>query len=78
MLQLLFSNDLNTTGDRVEVTVAGATWILDDWQPDAINLTVQFTATSSSVVTTFAPGAGSTGESGRAVLNGYVIHQMSP
>ncbi|MEZ5418324.1 MAG: LamG-like jellyroll fold domain-containing protein [Vicinamibacterales bacterium] len=77
-LQLLFSNDLNTTGDRVEVTVAGATWILDDWRPDAINLTVQFTATSSSVVTTFAPGAGSTGESGRAVLNGYVVHQMSP
>jgi hypothetical protein len=77
-LQLLFSNDLNTTGDRVEVTVEGTTWILDDWQPDAINLTVQFTASSSSVVTTFAPGVGSTGESGRAVLNGYVIHEMVP
>ncbi len=75
-LQLLFSNDLNTTSDRVEVTLEGETWILDDWQPDAINLTAQFTATSSSVVTTFEPGAGSTGESGRAILNAYVLHEI--
>ena len=77
-LQLLFSNDVNSTGDRVEVTVEDTTWILDDWQPDAINLVAQFTATSTSVVTAFAPGAGSTGESGRAVLNGYVLHDMTP
>jgi len=73
-LQLLFSNDLNTTGDRVEVTVEGETWILDDWQPDAINLIANFTASSPSVVVTFAPATGSTGESGRAVLNAYAIH----
>ena len=77
-LQLLFSNDVNFTGDRVEVTVEDTTWILDDWQPDAINLVAQFTATSTSVVTTFAPGAGSTNESGRAVVNGYVLHDMTP
>ena len=74
-LQLLFSNDLNTTGDRVEVTVEGETWILDDWQPGAINLIANFTASSPSVVVTFAPGVGSTGESGRAVLNAYAIHE---
>jgi MBG domain len=77
-LQLLFSNDLNPTGDRVNVTVQGATWVLDDWRPNPINLTVQFTATSTSAVVTFAPGAGSTVDSGRAVLNGYVIHRMTP
>ena len=77
-LQLLFSNDVNSTGDRVEVTVEDTTWILDDWQPDAINLTAQFTASSTSVVTTFTPGVGSTGETGRAVLNGYIIHDMTP
>jgi hypothetical protein len=77
-LQLLFSNDLNPTGDRVNVTVQGATWVLDDWQPNPINLTVQFTATSPSAVVTFAPGAGSGVDTGRAVLNGYVIHQMTP
>jgi uncharacterized protein YjbI with pentapeptide repeats len=73
-LQLLFSNDLNTTGDRVEVTVEGETWILDDWQPNAINLSAQFIASGPSVEVTFAPGVGSTGESGRAVLNAYAIH----
>ena len=77
-LQLLFSNDVNSTGDRVDVTVEDSTWVLDDWQPGAINLIAQFTATSSSVVTTFMPGVGSTNESGRAVLNGYVIHDMTP
>ena len=77
-LQLLFSNDLNATGNRVNVTVQGATWVLDDWQPNPVNLTVQFTATSPSAVVTFAPGAGSDVDSGRAVLNGYVIHQMTP
>ncbi len=76
-LQLLFSNDLNTTGDRVEVTVEGRTWILDDWQPDAINLIANFTASSSSVTVTFAPGVGSTGESGRAVLNAYALHEAA-
>lgn len=74
-LQLLFSNDLNTTGDRVEVTVEGETWILDDWQPDAINLTTEFTASGPSVTVSIAPGVGSTGESGQAVLNAYVIHE---
>jgi len=74
-LQLLFSNDLNTTGDRVDVTIDGVTWVLDDWQPGAVNLIANFTASSSTVTVTFAPGAGSTGESGRAVLNGYALHE---
>ncbi|MGB5740012.1 MAG: hypothetical protein WBM54_11730, partial [Woeseia sp.] len=75
-LQLLFSNDHNSTGNNVEVTVEGETWKLNGWQPNAINLTARFTATSSSVVTSFAPGVGSDSQSGRAVLNAYVIHEM--
>ena len=75
-LQLLFSNDLNSTGDRVEVTVEGETWILDDWQPGAINLTARFTATGSTVVTRLHRALARLAESGRAVLNAYVIHEM--
>ena len=73
-LQLLFSNDVNPTGNEVEVTVEGETWILDDWQPGAINLIANFNASSPSVVVTFAPATGSDGTSGRAVLNAYAIH----
>lgn len=77
-LQLLISNDLNSTGDRVEVTIQGETWMLDDWQPDAVNLIANFTAAGPSVDVTFTPGTGSTTESGRAVLNAYAIHEASP
>ncbi|MEL6868369.1 MAG: LamG-like jellyroll fold domain-containing protein [Pseudomonadota bacterium] len=76
-LQLLFSNDLNETGNNVEVTVEGETWLLDNWQPDAINLSIDFTATGTSVDVVFTGGPGSTIGSGRGVLNAYVLHDIT-
>jgi len=79
-LQLLFSNDLNLTGNNVSVSIQGDTYVLDDWQDNAINLRAEFVASSSSVVVTFQPGPtyvpGSfpAEEPGRAVLNGYALH----
>lgn len=83
-LQLLFSNDLNLTGNNIAVTVEGKTHVLDDWQDDAINLITEFTATGPTVVITFEPGPGFVAgdfpadEPGRAVLNGYALHDLSP
>jgi hypothetical protein len=79
-LQLLFSNDLNFTGNNVAVSIQGDTYVLDDWQDNAINLRAEFVASSPSVVVTFQPGPtyvpGSfpADEPGRAVLNGYALH----
>lgn len=78
-LQLLLSNDTNSTADNIEVTVEGATWEgLNSWQPDAINLTVEFTASGSSVAVVMTGGPNSTSESGRGILNSYAIHDLSP
>ncbi|MGB5258752.1 MAG: hypothetical protein WBN44_15970, partial [Woeseiaceae bacterium] len=80
-LQLLFSNDLNLTGNEVAVTVHGETYVLKGWQDKAINLQVEFTARSSSVVVGFAPGPDYVpgppfNEPGRAGLNGYALHDI--
>ena len=81
-IQLLFSNDLNLTGNEIAVTVQGETYVLKDWQDDAINLQVEFTARSSSLTVGFAPGPDyvqgsvATDAPGRAVLNGYAIHDI--
>lgn len=82
-LQLLFSNDLNLTGNNIQVSLEGATWVLDDWQDDAINLTSAFTASNTSVVVTFqpgpdyVPGSDPFDEPGRAVLSAYALHDIS-
>ncbi len=77
-LQMLFSNDINNTGNNVEVTVEGETWLLDSWKPDPINLSTEFTATGTTVDIVFTGGPGSSSESGRAVLNAYVVHDITP
>jgi len=78
-LQLLFANDLNTTGNEVDVTIDGTVYSLSGWQPGAINLSASFIASSTDVTVTFAPGAGATPpfsfENGRAILSGYVLHE---
>ncbi len=48
-LQLLFSNDLNGTANDIGVTIQGTTWLLNAWQPNAINLTAEFTAAGAAV-----------------------------
>jgi uncharacterized protein YjbI with pentapeptide repeats len=79
-LQLLFSNDLNLTGNNIAISVQGDTYVLDNWQDDAINLRVEFVASSPTVVVTFQPGPSYVpgsfpfDEPGRAVLNGYALH----
>ena len=81
-LQLLFSNDVNLTGDNIAVSLEGKTYVLDGWQNNAINLKTEFTATGTSVVVTFQPGptfvAGQFpgDEPGRAVLNAYALHEL--
>jgi hypothetical protein len=79
-LQLLFSNDVNLTGNNVAISVQGDSYVLDDWQPNAINLRVEFVASSTSVDVTFQPGPSfvpgtfPADEPGRAVLNAYALH----
>jgi hypothetical protein len=79
-LQLLFSNDLNLTGNNIAVSLQGDTYVLDDWQTAAINLTAEFVASGSSAVVTFQPGPTFIpgtfpfDEPGRAILNAYVLH----
>ncbi len=77
-LQMLFSNDVNATADNVEVTVEGATWLLNGWQPQPINLSVVFTATGSSVDIVMTGGVGATATTGRGILNGYALHEITP
>jgi hypothetical protein len=77
VLQLLFSNDQNITGNNVDITIDGTTHRLDDWQTDAINLTAEFTASSSTVLVTFsAPLDGQTGSARRAIVNAYALHLL--
>ena len=73
-LQLLFSNDKNTTGNDVIVSLLGANFALNDWQPSAVNLIIGFVANAETVFVGF-DGPDST--PGRAVLNGYALHQVS-
>lgn len=70
-LQLLFSNDVNSTGNDIDVTVQGSTYALINWIPSALDLSIDFVADSTSLVTTFF--GGSSAEPQRAVLNGYVL-----
>ena len=77
-LQLLFSNDLNGTANDIGVTIQGTTWLLNAWQPNAINLTAEFTAAGAAVVVGFAPGSYPLeAEASRALLSGYALHRTS-
>ncbi len=78
VLQLLFSNDVNDTGNNIDVGIDGGSYHLANWQPSPINLIVEFTAATSTVVTSFGPGSGSGSSSGRAVLNAYALHTSVP
>ena len=74
-LQLLFSNDVNSTGNDIDVTVQGISYQLLNWIPSALDLSIDFVADSTSVVTTFF--GGSANEPQRPVLNGYVLQTAS-
>ncbi|MBI1936984.1 MAG: DUF5011 domain-containing protein [Ignavibacteriales bacterium] len=73
-LQLLFSNDINSTGNNVNITVEGKTYNLSSWIPSSINLIAEFTPSASSTVVTFGSNSGA--EPNRAVLNAYAIHDL--
>lgn len=73
-LQLLFSNDKNTTGNDVNVSLLGSSFHLTNWQPGAINLIVSFVALSDTLNISF-DGPDTT--EGRAVLNGYALHDVT-
>lgn len=74
-LQLLFSNDVNSTGNNVTVAVQGSQYQFTNWQPSARDLIVDFVADNSFVTTTFTPI--SQNEAGRAVLNAYALQTAS-
>ncbi|MGB5345121.1 MAG: Ig domain-containing protein, partial [Woeseia sp.] len=82
-LQLLFANTLNLTGNQIQVTVEGASHVLNNWQDDAINLMVDFVASGTSVQIdvapdpNYVPGSFPFDEPGRAVLNAYALHQVN-
>jgi len=76
-LQLLFSNDLNERGRNSTIIVDGTPYKFAGWQPDAVNLIVNFWATSDTVKVTFPPVTdGSASRS--AILNGYALHESVP
>lgn len=73
-LQLIYSNDVNSTGNNINVNVNGVTYSYSNWIPAAKILTVEFTASSASTVVRFLANNGA--EPNRAVLNGYAIHDL--
>ncbi len=73
-LQLIFSNDVNSTGNNINVNVNGVTYSYSNWIPAAKILTVEFTASSASTVVRFL--ANNSAEPNRAVLNGYAMHDL--
>ncbi len=73
-LQLLYSNDVNSTGNNINITVNGQTYHFANWIPAAKNLIVEFTATSTSTVVSFLANDGA--EPNRAVLNAYAVHDL--
>lgn len=74
-LQLLFSNDVNSTGNDIAVTVQGSSYHLLNWIPSALDLSIDFVANSTSVATTFF--GGSANEPQRPVLNAYALQTAS-
>lgn len=73
-LQLIYSNDVNSTGNNINVNVNGVTYSYSNWIPAAKILTIEFTATSSNTVVRFLSNNGA--EPNRAVLNGYAVHDL--
>lgn len=71
-LQLFFSNDLNSTGSSMRISMEGEFTDLSGWLPSARNVTVDFTASSLSSVTTLTQL-----NSNRTILNGYALHSVS-
>jgi len=72
-LQLLFSNDVNSTGN--DIAVQGSSSHLLNWIPSALDLSIDFVADSTSVVTTFF--GGSSNEPQRPALKGYALQTAS-
>lgn len=72
-LQLLFSNDKNSTGNDIFVSLLGSDFSLKNWQPNAVNLIVRFTAEAETLFVGFD---GPDNQPGRAVLNGYALHEV--
>ncbi len=74
MLQLLFANDKNSTGNDVTVSLLGESYRLANWQNNEVNLVISFVADASSVFIEFD---GPNNTPGRAVLNGYAISEVN-
>ena len=74
-VQLLMSNDANSTGNTATISVDGTPYTLAPWQNNTLNMVVDFTALSSSVV--IAAEANNGSEPLRAVINAYLLHDLS-
>ncbi|MGB1109382.1 MAG: hypothetical protein ACPG4N_03455 [Gammaproteobacteria bacterium] len=70
-LQLFVSNDVNSTGENQSVIVQGVTHAMGFWRPNAVNLTAEFTATTSVLSVSFINNGA------RTVFNGYALHDVS-
>lgn len=77
LAQLLFSNDANGTGNNVNVVLGADSYHLNNWQSQAINLQIAFTATAATQLIQLNTGPGSNSETGRAVLNAYSVHNTA-
>ena len=73
-LQLFFSNDVNATGNNMNIDINGTPYTLSGWIPNTVNLVYEFTPTSPAAVVTFGANNGS--EPNRTVLNAYAVHDL--
>jgi cysteine-rich repeat protein len=73
-LQAFFSNTANTTGESINLTIDGVNHTLSNPRGGAMNVVVEFTALSPTLVVNFNNGS-STVE--RQILNAYALHDVT-
>ncbi len=73
-LQLLLSNDVNSTGNNTTFIIEGNPVIVSGWIPNTVNATVEFVASSSTMNIGLASNNGS--QANRGVVNAYVLHDL--
>ncbi|KYG74409.1 hypothetical protein MB14_04140 [Roseivirga ehrenbergii] len=73
-LQLLMSNDHNSTGNNTTFLIEGNPVNVSGWIPNTVNATLEFIASGSTMDIGFAANNGSTAN--RGIISAYVLHDI--
>ena len=73
-LQLLMSNDHNSTGNNTTFLIQGNLVNVSGWIPNTVNATLEFIASGSTMDIGFAANNGSTAN--RGIISAYVLHDL--